>query len=123
MERISILLILSVLLALTSPMAQADDANAQAAPADPIRELLAQATPWGGGAGPRQRDCQRLCENEQVNCQRGCFGLLEMESQGDCSRQCLTTYLRCAEGCRPGSTGGAGDKAKADNDKDESSSG
>lgn len=122
MERFFVTLVIAALCTLTSPLALADDATPLAEPAsDPLQLMIAQSKPWGGGSGPRQRDCQRVCENTQVNCQRGCFGLAETDAQSSCSRQCLVTYLGCAEGCRPGSTGGAADKAKSE-DSDASSS-
>ncbi|MEO0422780.1 MAG: hypothetical protein AAF184_10620 [Pseudomonadota bacterium] len=115
MERFFVTLVVAALCTLTSPLALAEDATSVAEPgSDPLGLMIAQIKSWGGGSGPRQRDCQRVCENTQVNCQRGCFGLAETDAQNSCSRQCLVTYLGCAEGCLPGSTGGAANKAKSE---------
>ncbi|MEM9385176.1 MAG: hypothetical protein AAGA68_08965 [Pseudomonadota bacterium] len=125
MERFFLTLVIVALCTLMSPLALADDAPTVSEPvADPLQLMIAQIKAWGGGGGPRQRDCQRVCENTQVNCQRGCFGLAETGEQNNCSRQCLGTYLGCAEGCLPGSTGGAANKSRSeDSDGSGSSSG
>ncbi|MEO0973074.1 MAG: hypothetical protein AAFX85_08255 [Pseudomonadota bacterium] len=80
--------------------AQADEAQASVVPVeDPVRILLAQTKPWGGGGGPRGRDCNRVCETEQVNCQRSCFAKPDAQEQESCSLGCVLIYVECVEGC------------------------
>lgn len=124
MDRFFIALVIAALCTLTGSLAHADEAAAPTDPvADPLQLMLAQIKSWGGGSGPRQRDCQRVCENTQVNCQRGCFGLTTSDAQNGCSLQCLSTYLGCADGCRPGSTSGAAGQVRDDDDGGGDSSG
>ena len=100
MAKTSIAWLLTVLLAAAAPRLLADvPAPAPASPPDPLQLLLAQGTSFGGGAGPRQRDCGRACETMQVNCQRGCFALPERDEQDACSKRCLASYVECVGEC------------------------
>jgi hypothetical protein len=93
--------LLAALLVFLAPAVPASDTEEGAAPAagPALQLLLAQGQSYGGGSGPRKRDCGRRCENEQVNCQRGCFALPERAAQNECSVQCIETYLECANQC------------------------
>ena len=97
MRKHVVVLISAMVLMWMGSVAQAEDTSVSAD--EPLKILLAQTKTWGGGAGPRRRDCNRVSENDQVNCQRSCFALPEAEEQAACSIQCVTDYIKAVEEC------------------------